>query len=53
MGGGVVDLSRNLKNRTSGLVITEVGGKRGWVNFQTLRKASLRTTQNLSVPSLW
>lgn len=50
-GEWVMDLSRNLKNGTSGQVARELGGKRGCVNFQTLRKASLGITQNLSIPS--
>lgn len=50
-GGQVVDLSRNLKDGTSGQVAREIVGKKGCVHFQTLRKAIFRTTQNLSIPS--
>lgn len=49
-----MDLSRDLKGRTSGQVTREVEGKREWVSLQELRKAGLRITQNLVIPShLW
>lgn len=53
-GGGSMDLSRILKDGTSGQVPREVERKREWVRLQTLRKAGLGTTQSLVIVSrLW
>ena len=49
-----MDLSRILKDGTSGQVPREAERKREWAKLQTLRKAGLSTTQSLVIVSrLW